>query len=244
MSGDVFQAIATEMDQVEQLLNKEMRLRAGYIEQFAPLNLNSLDRRLCPSLVILSAQLFGCRNKKVIPLACVLQFIHLATLIHRSTREDPGLLVLVGDYFYTRFFSYLCEHDSLPLLAELSRTICDINEGGISEEHPLPEDRCTTSVHILDRTYGRLLAQACIVGGQLAGATVEQLGSLKEFGRNVGIAWGATRSGKRDLPVEKYLGQAKAALGKLPEGTTRNLLERLAWTVAMPEERQQQIAAV
>ncbi|MHB1127620.1 MAG: polyprenyl synthetase family protein [Bacillota bacterium] len=242
MSDQVFQAIAADLEQVEQQLEKEMRLRAGHIQQFAPLALNTLDRHLCPSLVILSAQMFGCRTRKVISLACVLQFIHLATLIHRSTKEDPGLLVLVGDYFYTRFFSYLCEYDSLPLLASLSQTICDISEGGIIEIHPL-EEGVSTSVNTLDQIYGSLLSQACTMGGQLAGATSEQITSLQEYGRNVGIAWGAARVGKWDLPVEKYLEQAREALRKLPGGTPRDLLEQLVLTI-VPEERGKHIVAV
>ncbi|GAW91888.1 geranylgeranyl pyrophosphate synthase [Calderihabitans maritimus] len=224
---------------VEQELEKEMSLRTGHINQFVSLDLDTLDKYFCPSLVLLSGRLFGCRSRRLVSLACVVQFIHLATLVHNQAGKKPAFPVLVGDYLYSKFFHYLSRHDSLAMLAPLSKVICDIHEAGITRYQLEKTGQVDMRAYIpvVQREWGRLAEQACSIGGKVAGAGEEEEARLRELGFNLGVAWGIQRLGLEEKLVTKHLSRAKEVLFLLPDRKEREyFLELINLLQVKPEE--------
>jgi octaprenyl-diphosphate synthase len=234
--------IQPQLDLVEKQIERDFQLKAGHVSQFISLDLGLFDRFLNPALLILAAELFGAgKARQVIPLAGIVQFIYLASYIHRQLGNAvTAFSVLVGDYLYSKFFANLCDCESLDFLTFLAKTICSIHEGGIlrqelatgkQERWHLPH-----CLEIIDKETALLTATSCCLGGKIAGATPEEIDILSDFGLNIGRAWGCLQGKYWNAPIHAYLGQARKNLFLLPARGAREALGSIieALTVLVP----------
>src|SRR5690606_32188703 len=60
-----------ELEQVEQRIQQEMKIRAGHISQLINLQLHWWDKYLHPAVLILSGRMFGYSHPKMFTMACV-----------------------------------------------------------------------------------------------------------------------------------------------------------------------------
>lgn len=233
----IFAHIATDLEEVEQRVLGELRHRVRESFGLIQDELRSFGAVLHPALVIVSARLFHYRPQPVLALACVLQFIYLATRVHFSPATKKALPALVGDLLYAKFFSYLCRHHCLEFLAPLAGVICRIHEGGALRRDgavgAYPE-----CLAVIDRETALLVREACRTGakaGQAPAAGVERLG---EYGFNLGRAWGLVQEKVPGGAWQEFLAQARAQLVSLPGRPEKGILEGLVdFVAAMAAEK-------
>lgn len=244
MLAGFIELIRGDLDIVDNKINRELKLKSGNAAQYAHLELNPLEKYLRPSLVLLSARLFNDTDEKTISLAGIVQFIHMASLVHLGIKDDsPNVIneegidlrdgsqfpVLVGDYLYGKFFAHLCEAKILHLLKPLSEIICYMNEGSILRK------KCEINqmslkektLEIIRKETAELIAGACRLGASLADATEEQLSVINSFGMYLGMAYGII---ERNLSFDKaceYLKKAHKELMQLKDSPERKALEKL-----------------
>ncbi|MDA8210517.1 MAG: polyprenyl synthetase family protein [Clostridia bacterium] len=233
MKAGVLEAIAPELQMVEEKIAKYCRVRSGYLGEFAHLTVNSIDRYLRPACVLLSARLFNQGGEKVVALASIIQLIFLAAKIHRDVPEktsdnqaeplDPRdgtqLPVLVGDYLYGRFFTTLCEGGILDFLKPLADIICKINEGSILrlKAEAAGDFSEKTMLSIIEQETASLLSGACRLSSILGQASAADQEALSAFGHNLGMAYGILQeNGDRDL-AGHFGALALAGLDRLKE---------------------------
>jgi octaprenyl-diphosphate synthase len=116
------------------------------VNQVGEYIVNSGGKRLCPMLVLLSAQAFGYSGQYQHNLAAVVEFIHTATLLHddvvdeselRRGRETANALfgnaasVLVGDFLYSRAFQMMVEVGEMRVMQTLADATNIIAEGEV-----------------------------------------------------------------------------------------------------------------
>ncbi|MBO8169532.1 MAG: polyprenyl synthetase family protein [Thermoanaerobacteraceae bacterium] len=225
----MFQFIETlrpELEQMDRMMEREYRLRAGHISHFVSLELDEANKYLYPGMLLLAAKMFGASMEQAIPLASVVQFIRMATHVHDYDGKHPQYPVLVGDYLYSHFFLYLSRYNALDKLAPLSAAICQIHEGGIIRKEKIEEGNPSVAdyISVAEKEYGILLAEACKIGAQLADAGEKSGETLYAYGRNLGTAWGIICSGFQQVSPGKFLVQARESLQLLPDVPERNLL--------------------
>lgn len=230
MTVKFFDAIRPELDQVKKMMDGEMRIRAGHVGDFTSLEVHPVDEELRPALVIGSSRLFTKESPQVIPMACVIQFIFLAAQIHGFKRTEGGFPVLVGDYLYTKFFSYLCDYDALQWLEPLSRVICMMNEGGILRQQAWEKSE-PVNAGIVELETAELMAITCRIGAYLGGASESQQDILSAFGRNLGMAWGLLQEGM-GRKASPYLEQAGRKLSLLAKCRERDMFEQVLHMLA------------
>lgn len=213
--------VGPELEEVRKNILKELRL--PFIDQLVKEKLFSFDSALPPALVILSARLFNYRRHPVLALACVLQFIYLATRIHFAPGERAGLPVLLGDLLYAKFFSFLCRYNCLEFLAPLAEVISRIHEGGALREdgksRTYPE-----CLRMVELESACLLREACRAGAKVGGATPERVEQVGEFGLNLGCALGLLREKAPAYAWSGFLGIAREKLAFLPARPEREAL--------------------
>ncbi|MBO4328681.1 MAG: polyprenyl synthetase family protein [Bacteroidales bacterium] len=105
-------------------------------------------KRLRPSLVLLSARLFGSPSEATFRTSWFVELIHTATLIHDDVvdgtaarrgraavhvRWDTPKAVLAGDYLLGRAMQLLANADDLPILAEMLDTTAAMSEGELMQ---------------------------------------------------------------------------------------------------------------
>ncbi|MBO4328468.1 MAG: polyprenyl synthetase family protein [Bacteroidales bacterium] len=105
-------------------------------------------KRLRPSLVLLSARLFGNPSEATFRTAWFVELIHTATLVHDDivdgtaarrgraavhVRWNTPAAVLAGDYLLGKAIQLLANADDLPILAEMLHTTAAMSEGELMQ---------------------------------------------------------------------------------------------------------------
>lgn len=227
----IFAHIAPELEEVEQRVTGELRLRATDSFGLVQGELGTFGAVLHPALVILSARLFNYRPQPVLALACVLQFIYLATRIHFSPAGKMALPVLVGDLLYTKFFSYLCRHHCLEFLTPLAGVICRMHEGGALRRGGTVRDY-PECLEVIDRETALLVREACRTGAKAGEAPSDKVEILGEYGFNLGRAWGLLQEKVPTGAWREFLARARAKLAFLPARPEKRVLEALVDSIA------------
>jgi geranylgeranyl pyrophosphate synthase len=242
--GEVLLPIREELEQVQNILNEVFKIKTGNLIDFLHPDLSSINNFSRPALVILSARLFTLPSRQVIFLAAIVQFIYMAFQVHKSVTEDESqfagadnhrndrqFLVLVGDYFYSRFFAGLCDAGLLKYLRPLSELICQFNEGNIlrlknrKEELFAPD---TLLKRIIEKESAAFVAASCRMGGELGGAREPDLKCLYHFGFNLGMSFGLLKEQASPDEAAPYFQKALSYLAPLPPGVNRDTMEQIA----------------
>lgn len=232
-----------ELEQVEQRIQQEMKIRAGHISQFINLQLHWWDKYLHPAVLILSGRMFGYTHPKMFTMACVVQFIHIATGIHYKKYDQcPGLPVLIGDYFYAKFFSYLCNGQALEWLPELAQVIRDVHDAGVreTENKELLASDVDSYISLLKK-QSSLLGTCSTFGIKATGSHSIYETPLRTFGLNLGAALKLVKQKQHLYHARQLLLEAGKELSKLPDKTEKSMLCGLLYTC---QEELQQVSLV
>lgn len=242
MLREILKPIDNELRSVNSIVEKHLIIGPAHIGSYAHLELSYIDRAIRPALVILSSRIYGYYGKKAESLACVIQFIHMASIVHKSIPEkdtdfiredsDPRdgsqFPVLVGDYLYGKYFSFLHNAGMIKFLGPLAHIICQIHEGGIIKsevtvKNPASEAYC----EVIRKETAELFAGCCAMGAKLAGASGHCQDSMKRLGLNIGMALGLMEGGGAAKYAAAYLKDAMAVLNNLPDSPERAVLEQI-----------------
>ncbi|MBE3585761.1 heptaprenyl diphosphate synthase component 1 [Desulfofundulus thermocisternus] len=234
MFDRVLAPIKTELQQAQNILARSCQIRNVYLSRFIRPVADSIHNFIRPALVLLSARLFAPLNMQAVALAAVIQLIYLATCLHRNVQENTvsgsprdgyQFPVLVGDYFYSCFFTCLCEHGVIKYLEPLSKIICEINEGGLLRIKNEDELQNTDLLkQIVFKETAILFGGGCRLAGDLTGATKKEQDTLEKLGVSFGMALGLSEYA---LETGNYYKEALTALTSLPPGENRDVLEKL-----------------
>lgn len=157
-------------------------------------------------MVLLIAGLFSYKGDKHIQLAAVMEFLHLATLLHDDVIDESNLRrnrptvnskwgnspsVLVGDFMYSRSFQMAIDIGDMRILKLLSEVTNLIIEGEIMQFTYIGNTK------IDEKTYRRIIYHKTALLFQasahattiLSGGTSASELELRDFGKNLGIAY-------------------------------------------------------
>lgn len=163
-------------------------------------------KRFRPMLTILMARALGYRGDDILPLACSLELLHSATLLHddivdgaklRRGRQSAHLLfgathtILVGDALLALANRLVAEYGIPALTRHLSEALLRTATGEIQEIAHLRDTNLNieTYYEIITGKTAFLIQAACRCGAVLAGASTEQEEAAAEFGLALGIAF-------------------------------------------------------
>ena len=171
--------------------------------------LASGGKRLRPRLVLLAAEMFGGKEKEVLPAALAIEVFHNFTLLHDDVMDNAAVrrgrptvhvrwndntAILSGDQMVIEAYKLLgnVPADRLPqtlrLFNKMATEICEGQQYDmeferreqVSIEEYMQMIRLKTSV---------LLATALQIGAYIAGANAAQQKALYEYGINIGLAF-------------------------------------------------------
>ena len=163
-------------------------------------------KRLRPLLTILTARAMGYRADDVYPLACSLEFLHSATLLHddivdgaklRRGRESAHVrfgsthTILAGDVLLALANRLVAEYDNPELTKLLSEALLQTATGEILEIAHLRDVDLPLSTYfsIITGKTAYLIQASCQCGAVLAGASPELIQAAADLGHHIGIAF-------------------------------------------------------
>ncbi len=200
------QLVRKELLQVEAEIQKRLEIDNPLIAQVSRHICNSGGKRLRPMLLLLSSRLCGYREDKDIVYATIIEFMHVATLLHddvidgsetrrgthsANARWGNHVPILAGDYLYSMSNVMLAEAGNPSIMALVSQAIMDLSEGEILEEVKKGDPSINEAEYldIICRKTAALFSACCQIGAILGQKGKAGEDALVSYGLNMGIAF-------------------------------------------------------
>lgn len=197
--------VKEDLTQVEQVILGHLDTEIPLLNDVAQHILRSGGKRLRPTVLILSARMFGGAGEAIHQAAASLEFLHTATLLHDDVVDGSDMRrqqktarivwgnsasVLVGDYLLAIAFRSLTLLEDLVVLDTISHATSLMAKGEILQlirrfESASESDYLAIIVH----KTASLFAAATKIGACFGGAPPERQESLYRYGHDLGIAF-------------------------------------------------------
>lgn len=195
--------------------------------------LSSGGKRIRPMLAILCSKLFGSESDKVSTLACSVEFIHTASLIHDDIVDGASMrrgkdavhslwgnqvVVLVGDFLYANSLRLANLLQCQTVMDALCTATAKMSEGELIQlsKKGSPDITEDDYFKIIEGKTAMLMSAACRGGAVLGRASAHEEDAVASFGLKFGLAFQMTDDILDYVAEEKTLGKV---LGKdLQEG--------------------------
>lgn len=190
-------------------------------------------KRIRPCLSILCSKIFGYSGEKTSILACSVESIHTASLLHDDVVDGASIrrgrpsahslwgnqvVVLVGDYLYSNALRLINLLKSQKIMDAFTNATAGMSEGELIQlskkgDPDITEEDC---LKIIKGKTAILMSAACRGGAVIGSATQQQEDALTAFGLKLGMAFQIADDVLDYMAEEKIFGKG---LGKdLEEG--------------------------
>ena len=212
---ELMQPIAKALEDVSKEIQKQLKSEVFLVNQVAQYIIDSGGKRLRPALVVLMAEVVSPKKiqpseySRLIQMACVIEFIHTATLLHDDVVDDSGLRrsretanslfgsaasVLVGDFLYSRAFQIMVEVNSTKIMGIMANATNKIAEGEVLQlincnDPDIDEERY---LKVIRYKTSKLFQAACEIPGALLNLEENLIFTAGSFGTHLGTAFQLT----------------------------------------------------
>jgi len=219
--GDDLAAVETE-------IRREIASPVALIQEMGGYIAGAGGKRLRPILLLLAARLAGYRGLRAVRLACGVELLHTATLIHDDVVDQAPLRrgqpsanahwgddasVLVGDHLYSKSFALLVRDNDRAIMETLARATVSMTEAEVYQLQ-LKRSGLTSEadyVRIITQKTASFMSACCRIGALLGGVEGPQLDALTRYGLDIGIAFQMSDDSLDFVADERRLGKAIAA---------------------------------
>jgi len=168
--------------------------------------LSSGGKRIRPFLAILCSKLLGSNSDKISTLACSVEFIHTASLIHDDIVDGASMrrgkeaahsiwgnqvVVLVGDFLYANALRLANLLQSQTIMDALCTATAKMSEGELVQlsKKGSPDITEDDYMKIIQGKTAMLISAACKGGAVLGNASQQQEDAVASFGLKFGFAF-------------------------------------------------------
>jgi len=202
----IWERYREDLDRAEARIREILRTVEPAIEAVGSHLLSSGGKRIRPFLAILSAKMLDGGGDDVSTLACSVEFIHSASLIHDDVvdgaevrRGRPAahslwgnqVVVLVGDFLYANALRLANLLQRQRIMDALCTATAMMSEGELIQLSKKGSIDVTEDdyMKIIRGKTAILMSAACEGGAVLGNGTPEQVQALADFGLNFGYAF-------------------------------------------------------
>lgn len=176
------------------------------LDQIIRYLLRQKGKEIRPTLVFMTARMFGSIDKRSFVAATMIELLHTATLIHDDVVDESdkrrGFLsinkiwrnkagILLGDFLLSKGLLIALDHKEYQLLHVLSDAVRDMSEGELrqlktSNLFNMTEERY---FQIISEKTASLISACCQCGAIAASDDENIIEGMKEAGMKIGIAF-------------------------------------------------------
>jgi len=198
--------IEKEMESFEKKFRQSMKTKVMLLDKIMGYIVRRKGKQMRPMFVFLTAHICGNVDERTYRGASLIELLHTATLVHDDVVDDANyrrsffslnalwknkIAVLVGDYLLSRGLLLSVDNEDFDLLKIVSFAVREMSEGELLQIEKARLLDITEEVYfeIIRQKTASLIASCCGVGAASAGAPVEVVTKMKEFGEKVGMAF-------------------------------------------------------
>ena len=245
--------VGDDLEAVEAEIQGELDSPVGLIQEMGGYIARAGGKRLRPILLLLAARLAGYRGPRGVRLACVVELLHTATLIHDDVVDQAPLRrgrpsanaqwgddasLLVGDHLYSKSFAMLVRDNDRAVMETLARSTVSMTEAEVFQLE-LKRSGFTSEadyLRIITQKTASFMSACCRIGGLLGGLPPRQVEALTRYGLDTGVAFQISDDSLDFVADPDRLGKAIGA--DLREGKrTLPLIAMLARATPAESER-------
>jgi octaprenyl-diphosphate synthase len=220
--------VGADLAAVEAEIRRELVSPVPLIQEMGGYIAGAGGKRLRPIVLLLAARLAGYHGPRAVRLACAVELLHTATLIHDDVVDQAPLRrgqpsanarwgddasVLVGDHLYSKSFAMLVRDNDRAILETLARATVSMTEAEVFQLQ-LKRSGVTTEsdyVRIITQKTASFMSACCRIGGLLGRADAEKVEGLTRYGLDIGIAFQISDDSLDFVADQARLGKAVGA---------------------------------
>lgn len=202
----LLEATQPEMERVNALILKRADSHVELVPELARYLIEAGGKRLRPMLTVAAAMLFGKATGAQTNYAAAVEFMHNATLLHDDVVDESDLRrgrpaarmvwgnqasVLVGDFLLGQAFMMMVEAGDIDALGVLSKAATIIAEGEVFQLARAGDLETTPEQYdqVIRAKTATLFEAAAEVGAMAGGADADGRAALRDYGRELGLAF-------------------------------------------------------
>ena len=202
----VAQSIGHDLAAVEREIAGEIGSPVALIREMGEFIAAAGGKRLRPILLLMAARLAGYTGVRAIRMACVVELLHTATLIHDDVVDQAPLRrgkpsanarwgddasVLVGDHLYSKSFALMVRDGDPAVLETLARATVSMTEAEVFQLERKRSGALSEAdyLRIITQKTASFISACCRIGALLGGLGAERVDALTRYGLHVGIAF-------------------------------------------------------
>ena len=220
--------LGEDLEAVEADLRRELDSPVALIQEMGGYIAGAGGKRLRPILLLLAARLAGYRGPRGVRLACVVELLHTATLIHDDVVDQAPLRrgrpsanaqwgddasVLVGDHLYSKSFAALVRDNDRAVMDTLARSTVSMTEAEVYQLE-LKRSGATSEadyLRIITHKTASFISACCRIGALLGGSPPGQVEALTRYGLDIGVAFQISDDALDFVADQDRLGKAIGA---------------------------------
>jgi octaprenyl-diphosphate synthase len=220
--------VGDDLEAVEREVRRELDSPVRLIQEMGDYIARAGGKRLRPILLLLAARLAVATGERPVRLACVVELLHTATLIHDDVVDQAPLRrgrpsanarwgddasVLVGDHLYSKSFDLLVRDNDRAIMETLARATVSMTEAEVFQLERKRGGLTTEAdyVKIITQKTASFISACCRIGGLLGGIPSAQLDALTRYGLDIGIAFQISDDSLDFIADQDRLGKAIGA---------------------------------
>jgi octaprenyl-diphosphate synthase len=203
---DIFKLYESDLKVVEERLHEIFFSPVFSIPLIGKYILEGGGKRLRPLVLLLSAEIAGCRSDARLTLAGIIESIHTASLLHDDVVDGADirrgkvpahalwgnqLVILVGDYLYSNALRLAVLQKSQKIMEALSGATTSMTEAEVLQLSRTGNPDITEDeyMNIISGKTAALISAACRIGAVLGALPEDREDALTRFGLKTGIAF-------------------------------------------------------
>jgi octaprenyl-diphosphate synthase len=248
--------VGDDLAEVEVEIRRELSSAVPLIQEMGGYIAGAGGKRLRPILLLLAARLADYRGPRAVRLACVVELLHTATLIHDDVVDQAPLRrghpsanarwgddasVLVGDHLYSKSFAMLVRDNDRAVMETLARATVSMTEAEVFQLQLKRSGLISEAdyVRIITQKTASFMSACCRIGALLGAVAPAQTEALTRYGLDIGIAFQISDDALDFTADQARLGKAIGA--DLREG--KRTLPLIAMLERVPTAEAEQVRA-
>jgi octaprenyl-diphosphate synthase len=198
--------IQNDLTTFRTFFKNELRSDVFVLDQIIQYLLRQKGKEIRPTLVFMTARMFGKVDNRSFVAATMIELLHTATLIHDDVVDEADLRrdflsinklwknkagVLLGDFLLSKGLLVALDHKEYQLLHVLSDAVRKMSEGELrqlktSKLFNMTEERY---FQIISEKTASLISACCECGAIAATDDEKIISGMRDIGMNIGIAF-------------------------------------------------------
>lgn len=204
--GEITSPVSEPLSEFRSFYKKALRTDVFLLDKIVDYLLRQKGKEIRPTLVFMSARLFGEVNERSYVAATMIELLHTATLIHDDVVDEAdtrrGFLsinkvwrnkagVLLGDFLLSKGLLIALDNDEFKLLKVLSKAVKSMSEGELRQFKAARLFNMTEEYYfkVISEKTASLIASCCECGAISTSDDPQMHQKMHDIGMCVGTAF-------------------------------------------------------